>query len=134
MILWGPVTALRQSGLEDDVTQVTSHSKRSLPSAARPVSGSVLVLVCLLIAILGVALAFYAMLGLPSNEHSGMDAARGWVQFLFAAAVPLSATAGVVGGAKLYSGEAGAGLALAGLATALLCVGGWVLVFFNWTA
>ena len=111
-----------------------SHSQRSVPSAARPVSGSVLVLLCVLIALVGVALASYAMLGLPSNEHSGMDAARGWVQFFLAGSVPLAAIIGVVGGAKLYSNGDGAALALGGLGLALLCFGGWVLLFFNWGA
>ena len=110
---------------------MTSHAKKSLPSPARPVSGSVVVILCVLIAVFGVALAFYAMLGLPHNEHSGMDASRGWAQFLLAGAVPVSAVAGIVGGAKLHSNGDGAALALSGLAAALLCFGGWVLVFFT---
>ena len=113
---------------------MTNHSKKSLPSPARPLSGSVLVLLCVLIAVFGAALAFYAMLGLPHNEHAGMGAARGWAQFLLAGAVPVSAIVGVVGGAKLHSNGDGAALALSGLATALLCFGGWLLAFFNWAA
>lgn len=108
--------------------QPPSHPERPPGSRRKPVVGSALAIVSALVVALGVALALYATLGLPSNEHSSLGPVLGWVQFGLASGVPLAAAVAILGAARLRSGEAGPQLALVALVTALVCLVGWVLL------
>lgn len=106
----------------------------SSSGASRRALGAALEGLSICVATAGAALALYAMLGLPSNDHSGLGAVEGWAQFVFAVGVPLAACVAVVGSQRFRSGHCGPARAVAALSASGLSAIAWALIFFDWSA
>jgi hypothetical protein len=97
----------------------------------RRITGGALFVVAVVLCVAGLALTFYASLGLPHNEHHSFSAARGWLQFALAAAVPAFAAVGAACAWRAAADRQPARAAVAALLAALLAFGGWILAFFG---
>jgi hypothetical protein len=97
----------------------------------RTTSGATFMVVVLL-CLAGLVLTLYASLGLPQNRHHhSFSAARGWLQFGLAAAVPALAALGAARAWQAARRQDSSRSAITALLAALLAFGGWLLAFFG---
>lgn len=97
----------------------------------RQMTSGALFVVAVLLCAAGLLLTLYASLGLPHNEHHSFSAARGWLQFALAGAVPAFAALGAAWAWRAAARRQSPRPAGAALLAALLAFGAWMLTFFG---